>query len=136
VLEYLLRCKGLPLAGRWVPFRELEGAAGRSALFARGAEGPLKRLADAFPCLFEDLVRLFKGEKTTRFHQSDISLVLTPLPRLPMHICYWKPGDGMNSALHLFFDVTAVENSGIETVFGISTGLVRMFQKISTTHRW
>jgi hypothetical protein len=93
VLEYLLQCKGLPLSGRWVPFRELEGASGRTALFARGAEDPLKRLADAFPSLFEDLVRLFKGEKATSFHQSDISLVLTPLPRLPMLICYWKPSE-------------------------------------------
>ena len=136
LLDYLLQCRGLPLAGRWVPFRELEDAAARTALFVREAEAPLKRLAEAFPRLFEELVLLFKGERIDNFHQSDISLVLTPLPRLPILICYWQPADGMDSDLHLFFDATAVENSSIETVFGISTGLVRMFEGIAVTHGW
>ncbi len=136
VLEYFLQCRGLALSGRWVPFRELENAGGRTALFVQEALNPLKRLADAFPRLFEDLILVFKGEMVDNFHQSDLSLVLTPLPRLPILICYWKPSDGMGSDLHLFFDATAVENSSIETVFGISTGLVRMFQKISVTHGW
>lgn len=43
VLDYLLQCKGLPLSGRWVSFRELEGAGGRTALFARGADSPNRR---------------------------------------------------------------------------------------------
>jgi hypothetical protein len=136
LLDYLLQCRGLPLAGRWVPFRELEDAAVRTALFVREAEAPLKRLADAFPRLFEELILLFKGERIDSFHQSDISLVLTPLPRLPVLICYWQPAEGMESDLHLFFDATAVENSSIETVFGITTGLVRMFEKIAVTHGW
>lgn len=105
-------------------------------MFVREAEAPLKRMADAFPRLFEELVLVFKGERVENFHQSDISLMLTPLPRLPILICYWQPEDGMNSDLHLFFDATAVQNAGIEAVFGISTGLVRMFEKIVVTHGW
>lgn len=136
VLEYLLMCRGCPLSGKWVPFRELENAGARNALFVREAEIPMKRLADAFPNLFEDLVRVFNAAPTENFHQSELSLVLTPLPRLPVLIRYWQPEEGMASDLHLFFDATAVENSSIETVFAISSGLARMFEKISATHGW
>ncbi len=136
VLGYLMSCKGVPLSGRWVPFRELENGRERSALFVQGAEKPLKKIADANPGFFKDLLLIFNAEKVESFFQADIVFRLSPLPRLPLLICYWKPEEGLESDLQLFFDSTAVENSGIDTVFGLGQGIARMFEKLYITHGW
>jgi hypothetical protein len=57
-----------------------------------------------------------------------------PLPRLPLLLCYWKSEEGMDSSLHLFFDVTAEENLRIEAIYSLCMGLVTMFEKIAQTH--
>ena len=67
-------------------------------------------------------------------YASDISLVLYPLPKVPILICYWKPEDGLESELNVFFDATAEENLNIESIFMLGTGLVRMFEKIALRH--
>jgi hypothetical protein len=61
-------------------------------------------------------------------------LVLHPLPRVPILICYWKPDDGLESDLHVFFDATAEDNLGIEMVYTLGAGLVVMFEKLSERH--
>ena len=67
-------------------------------------------------------------------YESDISLVLHPLPKLPMLICYWKPEDGLESSLNLFFDKTASDNINVESVYSLGTGLVTMFEKVAKRH--
>jgi hypothetical protein len=67
-------------------------------------------------------------------YQSDISLVLHPLPKLPMLICYWKPEDGMASDLNIFFDANAEMNLPIESIYTLGVGLVVMFEKIALRH--
>ena len=67
-------------------------------------------------------------------YASDISLVLRPLPKVPILICYWKPEDGLESSLNLFFDSTVEENLRIESLYALCTGLVRMFEKIGLRH--
>jgi hypothetical protein len=136
VLRYLLNCRGLPLSGRWVPFRELLGARERAALFAQGAVKPLQRIADAYPDLFRDLAMIFKGKPVPSDLKPDLALVLPLLPKLPLMLCYWQPDEGMESELRLLFDETAVENSGIETIFGLGQGIARMFEKIFINQGW
>ncbi len=77
---------------------------------------------------------LFNGKKVKNHYESDISLVLYPLPKLPMLICYWRPEDEMASDLHLFFDSSADMNSDIDIVHGIASGIVVMFEKITMKH--
>lgn len=134
VINYVLHCQGSPATGKWVPFRELEKGREKNGLFVQRAEKPLKKIADAYPGLLEDLILIFKGEKTQSFHDSDISLVLYPLPRIPLLICYYKPEGGMASDLHIFFDKSADRNGGIDVIFELSTGIVQMFEKFSLTH--
>ncbi|MBW2172383.1 MAG: DUF3786 domain-containing protein, partial [Deltaproteobacteria bacterium] len=59
---------------------------------------------------------------------------LHPLPKVPILICYWKPDDGLESELNIFFDSTAEQNLNIESIFTLSTGLVRMLEKIALRH--
>ncbi|HUU41934.1 MAG TPA: DUF3786 domain-containing protein [Desulfatiglandales bacterium] len=78
--------------------------------------------------------RLFNGRQVENHYASDISLVLHPLPKVPILICYWKPEDGLESSLNLFFNSTAEDNLKIESLYTLGAGLARMFEKISLTH--
>ncbi len=51
-----------------------------------------------------------------------------------MLICYWRPEDGLESDLSLFFDSTVENNCGIEAIYGLGTGFVRMIEKLSLRH--
>jgi hypothetical protein len=136
VLTYVLESQGIPVTGQWVPFRELENARELNGLFVKRTEEPLKKIADTHPDLFEDLAMIFNGKQLDGLYQSDISLVLHPLPLVPMMICYWKKDDGMDADLHLFFDKSASDNGGSDMVFRLVAGIVQMFEKLARTHGW
>lgn len=133
-LSYILEGKGVPPSGKWVPLRELKNGKKWGPLFGQRCEKPLKKLADTYTDLFEDMIRLFNGKEVERHYQSDISLVLHPLPKLPILICYWKPEEELESELNVFFDATAEENLNIESIYTLGTGLVVMFEKLSLRH--
>ena len=111
VLNYLLICKGVPLDHAWMPFRELKGGREKNGLFVQRTEKGLKKVADTYTDLFEDLASMFSARETDRYEGSDVSVILYPLPRVPILICYWKPEDELDSDLHLFFDTSADENA-------------------------
>lgn len=134
ILTYILEGKGLDVKQQWVPFRELPGGGPWAGLFEKRCETPLKSIADKHEDLFADLIHLFSGKTSDRFFDSDINLTLYPLPKVPILICYDKPEDGMASALHIFFDETAPDNIGMKAVYGLTAGLVIMFEKISRRH--
>ena len=131
VLTYLIKGVGKPLTGKWVSLRELEGGMALKGLFEQRCEKPLKKVADTYTDLFEDLILIFKGKKVENHYESDISLVLYPLPLVPILICYWKPEDGLASSLNIFFDESVRENLGTDMVYRMTTGLVAMFEKMA-----
>ena len=133
-LNYVLNAKGTAPTGVWVPFRELSGGKNRYRLFEQRCEKGLKQLADSYPALFEDLMVLFNAKEVKDHYQADISLVLYPLPLMPILICYWKPEEEMASELNLFFDETAEENLNIQAIYTLGAGLVTMFEKIALKH--
>ncbi len=133
-LNYVLYGKGLPPSGNWVPFRELKGGQERNALFRKRCEGALKKVADTHPGLFDDLVHLFSARRVPEQFESDISVVLHPLERFPLMICYWMPEDDLGSSLNLFFDRTADENLDIGSIFTLAVGLAQMLAKLALRH--
>lgn len=133
ILSYIIDSAGMPVSGEWVPFRELKKGKTWYRLFGQRCEKPLKKVADTYTDLFEDMIRLFNGKQENHY-SSDISLVLHPLPKVPILICYWKPEEGLESSLSLFFDSTAEDNLNIESIYALGTGLVRMFEKIALRH--
>jgi len=134
LLDYILHSEGRDIAGRWVPFRELENGKTWAPLFEQRCEKPLKLIADASSDLFEDLVTLFSGTSSLNEFNADISVVLYPLPKVPVLICYWRPEEDIASKIHLFFDETADKNLHIESLFTLGTGIVRMLEKIMGRH--
>jgi hypothetical protein len=134
VLNYILEGAGTPVSGKWVPFRELEGGKKWYRLFEQRCEKPLKKVADTYTDLFEDMIQLFNGRQVENHYTSDISLVLHPLPKVPLLICYWKPEDDLASDLNIFFDSKAEDNLPIESIYTLGAGLVIMFEKIALRH--
>jgi hypothetical protein len=80
------------------------------------------------------MVHLFNGRQVEKHYKSDISLVLHPLPKVPILICYWRPEDELESDLNLFFDSKVEENLSIESIYTLATGLVIMFEKLALRH--
>ncbi|MCK5097463.1 MAG: DUF3786 domain-containing protein [Desulfobacteraceae bacterium] len=134
VLNYILNGAGLSASGKWVPLRELAGGKKWYRLFGQRCEKPLKKIADTYTDLFEDMIDIFNGKQVENHYQSDISLVLHPLPKVPILICYWRAEDGLDSELNLFFDSNAEDNLNIESIYTLGTGLVLMFEKITLKH--
>lgn len=134
VLSYILQGQGLKLTGNWVPFRELKLAADWHKFFEHQCTLAFKKVADTNPNFFEDIIRLFSGKEVGKQFDADISLVISPLPLLPILICYNKPEDGLESGLNLFFDETADKNLPPNHIYTIGVGLAKMFEKLAQTH--
>ena len=134
LLTYLIYGQGLTPTGNWMPFRELMDGAERYPLFRKRCEEPMKRVADLHTGLFDDMVHIFSGKQVQKQFESDISVVLHPLPKVPLMVCYWRPEEGLQSSLNLFFDETANNNLDIGSVFTLGVGLSQMFQKLALRH--
>lgn len=134
VLHYINYSQGAPLSSAWVPLRELPGGKDWYRLFGQQCENVLKTTADAYPDLFSDLVELFRGTQVDEQFQSDVAVILSPLPLVPMLICYWRPEDGMESSLSLFFDDTAAANLGMEGLYTLGVGIAQMLERLSKVH--
>ncbi|MFZ0243825.1 MAG: DUF3786 domain-containing protein [Desulfobacterales bacterium] len=133
-LSYILRGRGRTPAGNWVSFRDLKEGRERYPLFQKRCEEPMKQVADVYPGLFDDLVHIFSGRQVAEPFEADISVVLLPLPRVPLMICYWLPEDGLASSLNLYFDQTADENLDIGSLFSLGAGLAQMFANLARRH--
>ncbi len=134
VLNYILEGEGVEPSGKWVPFRELKGGKNWARFFEHRSEKPMKKVADTYPDFFADMLHIFAGKQVERHFDSDISLVLYPLPKVPILICYWRPEDDLESDFHLFFDSTAENNLKIDSIYTLVTGLSIMFEKIALRH--
>ncbi|WDP83759.1 MAG: DUF3786 domain-containing protein [Desulfobacter sp.] len=134
VYNYILNSKGLPLTGSWVPFRELKTSKDWARFFEYQCVGAFKQVADTNPSFFKDIIELFNGKPVQNHYDADISLMIRPLPLLPMLICYNRAEDGLESDLNLFFDDSADKNLPIENIYSLSTGLVNMFKRLAQTH--
>lgn len=133
-LQHVLHGAGREPTGTWLPFRELDGGRERYPLFEKRCEEPMKQVADAYTDFFDDIVHMFSGKQVAGHFASDISVVLHPLPKVPLMIGYWKPEDGLGSSLNVFFDACTDDNLDIGSTFSLGAGLAQMFQKLALRH--
>jgi hypothetical protein len=134
LLSYIVESDGREVSGDWVPFRELPDGVAMSPLFVRKGEQALKQLLDNHTDLLELLIDIFSGQRTVDNFSADIAVVLYPLPKVPLMICYWKPEEDMKSDLNLFFDSSAGSHLDIRSIYSLAVGLVMMFEKIALKH--
>ncbi len=134
LLSYILQSKGGSVTGSWVPFRELKNGTAMGPLFEQRCVKTLKNIADSNTDLFEDIISIFNGEKAENIFPADISIIIHPLPRIPILICYLKAEDDLESDLSIYFDSGAENHLRIESIFELGAGLVMMFDKIAKKH--
>jgi len=130
-LNYILNAEGRAFSGKWAPFRELSGGWDRYPIFQKRVEIPMKRIVDADPSLFADILGIFLGKDAQHIVEADISMILHPLPKVPLMICYWLPEEGIESGLSLFFDAHAEKNLDLDSLYTLTAGIVNMFEKVA-----
>ena len=79
VYSYIINGAGLQPSGKWIRFRDLDGDENMLPLFEQRCEKPLKKVADTYTDLFEDMLRIFNGRKVDYHYDADISIILYPL---------------------------------------------------------
>jgi hypothetical protein len=134
ILQYILYSKGKEPIGDWAHMRDLRGGDDWARFFTQRCEKPLQRVIDGYTDLLSDVIDILDGRPAPEMFDSDIAVLIEPLPKLPILLCYWKPEDGMGSSVHLFFDRTAPDNMEIESIYGLGVGLLTMFEKMAITN--
>jgi hypothetical protein len=81
------------------------------------------------------MLDVFSGRRVQTHIDSDISVVLSPLPLLPVLFCYWQAEEGMDSDLHIFFDKTADQQIDAESIYTLLAGMAKMFEKIANRNK-
>ncbi len=104
VLHYLARAAGTPLSGRLVGFDQLPGGRFYGGAFRKRAEAPL---AGLFSRQTESLVETAEKLGGTRGTFGDVSVVISPFPRVPMTLIVWTGDDEMPANGKVLFDDTA-----------------------------
>ncbi len=133
LLSYITNETHGDITGEWISFREIKGGIDWQGLFTKRCEDPLRRLADENPDLLGDIIDMFNGQ-TIDWYASDIALILYPLPKFPILICYQAPDDDLESELTIFFDKCCEVNLHIKATFILCSGLVQMFSKVADHH--
>jgi hypothetical protein len=140
-LQHIIQASDAPVSGKWVTFRELQGGKERFALYEQRFQKDLKRIADNFTDLFEDLIHIFNGNQVkpetsgfSELNQADIALILHPFPKIPILISYWKPDDDLSSDINIFFDQMVHEQLDTESLYGLLAGLLQMFDRLAKRH--
>lgn len=134
VLNYILYSKGIQPKENWVAFGDLKRAGEWSQFFSHRCEREMQKLADAHTDLFFDILHLFGANTKQGITNSDQSLVIYPLPKVPFLINYWEPEESFDSKLNILFDKTAEDNINIESLYLLSRGLVEMFRELIVKH--
>ena len=134
--QYVLAAEGIAATGRWVAMRDLPGGQEWLAFFEHRCETPCKKIADGNPEFFGMLLGVLGGREVENCDDADVSLVLHPLPKLPILFRYWETDGDLPSDLRISFDETATHNLPIESIYILATGLVLMFEKIAHAHSY
>lgn len=134
VLNYILHSKGLQPKGDWRSFGELRGAEDWNRFFSYRCELEMAKLADAHTELFFELLHLFGAKEIQAETNADHSLVIFPLPLVPIVINYWEAEDAFDAQLNMLFDQTAEDNLNAESIYTLCRGIVEMFRQLLVKH--
>lgn len=134
LLNYIIHGQGKAICEDWLPFNQLQGSADWSRFFSHRCEEDMRQLVDAHPKLFFELLDLFGAKEIIGGIDTDYSLLIHPLPKLPMVINYWNAENDFPSKLSICFDSTGRDNLNIEFIYTITRGLVEMFRALIVKH--
>lgn len=134
LLHYILECQGTEPRNDWVSFKDLPGAGEWSQYFSHRCEEALRQLTDVHMDLVMEMLFLFGAQPLTSVGGADHSLLIMPLPKVPMLINYWPPDDGFPSELNILLDRSAKDNINAHSVTILTRGIIEMFRQLIITH--
>ena len=134
LLHYIVSCQGKEAGSQWVAYGELEGAAEWQRFFAHRCEESLRQLVDAHPELVIEILMLLGAKVPDKAISADHALVLSPLPRVPMLVCYWRPEEHFDSRLNILFDCSAEVNATPEALYMLTRGIIEMIRQLIVRH--
>lgn len=140
LLDYVLHAAEPPpgvsreATSDWIKYDELGQGLSQSNFFSVSCEGALCRLVEDHPTLFPDLLDLFAAEHVDHGFDADLSVVLRPLPRVPLLLCHWKADGPFDAKLSLYFDRCTPAHLSLETTVILVMGIVEMLKRIVTRH--
>jgi Domain of unknown function (DUF3786) len=104
LLHYLLTAEGIPLADRWIAFRNLPGGLGYDAAFQGRANLRLARVFGADRAAFEAAARAMGGE---RLSFGDASFAFPILPRVWLAVVLYLADEEFPASANVLFDAAA-----------------------------
>jgi len=111
LLHYLIKADGIPLADRWVAFREFaDGLMYDSAFQRRSGD----RIAARFGRDRERFIQAARALGGIRLTYGDASFMFRLLPRLPVAVILHQADDEFSAAANVLFDATAEHYLDIE----------------------
>jgi len=124
ILFYLLRAVEIPVSGKWVSEKDLQGG----PMFFRGPHTfPVKKIATRYAddkTNFEMTARRFLGEPVK---MGDAAMKLRVLPRVPVVIVLWLADEEFDSSARILMDSTIERHLPLDVIFGMATTLCDLF---------
>jgi len=123
VIEYLLGAKEIESLGRWVMMKDLKGGRG----FAQSHPLPLEGIMERFGRDREGFVQKGRSLGGKVFKFGDASILLKPLPRIPMLFVLWEGDEEFPPRLNVLFDPTATEHMRLDALYGLAVEVCRRY---------
>ena len=134
LLNYVLHCQGKEPRDGWVGMAELQDSAQWGHYFSHRCEEPLRQLADAHTDLVFEILQVFNAAPAKDGSSADYSLIVWPLPLVPVLINYWQAEDEFSSKLNILFDRSVEKNLPAEALYLMIRGIVEMFRQLIVRH--
>lgn len=123
VIEYLLGAKELEPAGRWVLMKDLKGGRG----FAQSHPLPQEKILEVYGRDREGFLRRGQELGGEAMGFGDASVLLKPLPRIPMLLVLWEGDEEFPPRLNCLFDPTAAEHLRLDALYGLAVEVIRRY---------
>ncbi len=134
VLQYVVHGEGKDPTGTWKTFGQLDGFRSWEPFFSHRCEKAFRQMADEHTDLFLDLLALFGTDFDVGDATADRSIVLLPLPKVPIVFVYWRQEEDFDAKLSLLFDTATEANLGAEGTYLLVQGIAEMFRKLILKH--
>ncbi len=106
ILHYMLGCSARKIAGNWIAYREIPGAAFYFSAFVQRAIDPLKKV---FGTNADGIIKPALALKGTAIEPGDAGFEFSILPKTPMQLILWEGDDEFPAEANILFDKTAGE---------------------------
>jgi hypothetical protein len=127
VVSYLIEARNIPLGGRWVSEKDLQGG----EMFFRGPHlFPVKSLERKFG---KDGDRFLQaGEKCGGKYVpgADVSFQVIALPRIPVQVLLWLADEDFPARITFLFDATIEEHLSLDVIFGLVSELCFRLEEV------